>query len=163
MAERETLPDVRASLTRPDAAERFWSKVLFTDSCWLWTACLIRGYGAFQFGGRGVYAHRFAYEFCVGPILAGLTIDHLCRVPACVNPDHLEVVTLAENVMRGVGAPAQHARKTHCLRGHPLSGDNLRVSRNNRRGAVARRCLICTRAQARERNRRYRDRQRAPT
>ena len=55
--------------------------------------------------GRGEYAaHRFVYEQTKGPILEGLTIDHLCRVRCCVNPDHLEVVTIQENIQRGFAA-----------------------------------------------------------
>ncbi len=81
---------------------RFWMKVNFTDTCWLWNAHLDReGYGGFSVGGMSVPAHRWAYEFCVGPIPDGLTIDHLCRVHNCQNPDHLEPVTRRENVRRG--------------------------------------------------------------
>lgn len=45
-------------------------------------------------------AHRWAYEFLVGEIPEGLTLDHLCRNKACVMPDHLEPVTQAENHRR---------------------------------------------------------------
>lgn len=119
--------------------ERFWSKVNFggpvpavrpeLGPCWLWTAaCHPQGHGLFMADGRRrhphlVYAHRWAYEFCVGPIPEGLTIDHLCRVRPCVNPDHLEPVTLLENIQRGEAGKWQ--RSANCLRGHPLSGDNL--------------------------------------
>lgn len=82
-------------------AERFWRKVTKTDRCWLWTGSLqSRGYGCVGFGGKRYLAHRLAYEWLVGPIPDGLTIDHLCRVKACVNPAHLEPVTGAENTRR---------------------------------------------------------------
>jgi len=97
-------------------AERFFAKVEFTDTCWLWRACLDR-YG---YGKTAVKAHRWVYEFCVGPIPNHLQIDHLCRVRHCVNPDHLELVTSAENTKRG-----KRGGRTHCVHGHPLFGDNL--------------------------------------
>ncbi len=105
--------------------ERFWSKVEFTDTCWLWRAgCVGEGYGAFRVGNRVVRAHRWAYEFCVGPIPEGLTLDHLCRVHACVNPDHLEPVTNRVNILRGNSPVARYAKQTHCHLGHPFNTAN---------------------------------------
>src|SRR5882672_6137680 len=89
--------------------------------CWLWTGSRTRkGYGRVQWDGRTVQAHRLVYELLVGPIPVGLYLDHLCRNPRCVRPDHCEPVSNGENVLRGFGPPAVNARKTHCLRGHPL-------------------------------------------
>ena len=75
------------------------------DGCWNWKlATNAQGYGyCFRKGWRG-YAHRFAYTELVGPIPKGLQLDHLCRNPGCVNPDHLEAVTGLENMRRGVSA-----------------------------------------------------------
>ena len=95
--------------------QRFWPKVNKAGPaptyrpdlgpCWLWTAYLYKGYGRFNGGqGRIVEAHRFAYELAKGAIPSGLVLDHLCRVTSCVNPDHLEPVTIAENVDRGFEA-----------------------------------------------------------
>lgn len=116
------------------AVERFLEKTAPDEAngCILWTGGLNGvGYGQFYLGitpdrptGKG-YAHRFSYELHVGPIPDGMHLDHLCRNRACVNPDHLEPVTPRENNLRGVGLAAQHAKKTHCPKGHPYMGDNL--------------------------------------
>jgi len=96
--------------------------------------------------GRLDAVYRYAYEWLVGNIPEGLVIDHLCRNHRCVNPAHLEAVTNRVNILRGIGPTAINAAKEFCLRGHPLSGDNLRV---NLRGD--RDCRACQRL----RNRRY--------
>lgn len=124
---------------------RFFAKVDFDGPlsdyrpdlgpCWLWTAYVDEDdYGRFWIGGRTVPAHRFAYEFCVGEIPDGLTLDHLCRVTFCVNPTHLEPVTSYENTMRGYGPSALAARATHCPAGHAYP---VRQERKQRR------CLQC--------------------
>lgn len=90
---------------------RFWSKVDARGVCWEWLGGRNpQGYGRFD----ASYAHRWAWEYLVGPIPAKMTLDHLCRNTICVNPDHLEVVTLSENVLR-----AARLRDTgKCSRGH---------------------------------------------
>lgn len=94
------------------AIEVFVEHIDIADNgCWLWTGRKLPfGYGRFSANGPHL-AHRFSYEFFVGPIPQKLTIDHLCRVPSCVNPDHLEPVTLAVNVMRGNGYCARKYRE----------------------------------------------------
>jgi hypothetical protein len=101
---------------------RFESKITRQDSgCWEWTACKIKtGYGRVQMKEGPKLAHRIIYELLVGPIPEGLTLDHLCRNRSCVNPSHLEPVTMRENCLRGTGPTAINARKTHCIRGHIL-------------------------------------------
>jgi hypothetical protein len=136
---------------QPQWAIRFWAKVQEDESgCWLWQASVgSHGYGQFNCRGRGFQqrlAHRLAYELLVGLILEGLTLDHLCRVRRCINPDHLEPVTLAENKRRGMSPSAVNARKTHCKRGHALTSDNLVL-----RSRPGRECLICARNRHRTR------------
>lgn len=119
------------------------------NGCLLWTGYIApSGYGQFYKRGSGRhgkartgYAHRQSYELFVGTIPDGMTIDHLCRVRACVNPMHLEVVTNRENVLRGETLQAANARKTHCPRGHLLSGDNLYL----RPDGKGRDCKTCRR------------------
>jgi len=85
--------------------ERFWPKVcLWGNGCWLWLGSLSsNGYGFIWHEGRNVRAHRFAYEYFNNTsIPKGKEVDHLCRNHACVNPDHLDVVTRRENIMRGI-------------------------------------------------------------
>ena len=122
--------------TRIEPRLRFWPKVNKTETCWLWTgAKSSAGYGQISDRGRALYAHRLAYEWLVTPIPEGLVIDHLCRVRHCVNPDHLEPVTQAENVRRGETGAASSARaklQADCKHGHPFSGDNLHIYKGRR-------------------------------
>lgn len=92
--------------------------------CWIWQGSTVGdGYGNIGTGGKfgpRARAHRVSYELIKGPIPDGLTLDHLCRVRACCNPDHLEPVTLEENKRRGFSPPAINARRDHtkCIHGH---------------------------------------------
>ena len=108
--------------------EQFEAQYEVTDNgCWLWTGPQYAGtgYGRVKLMGGMVYAHRLSYELYVGATPEGLDLDHLCRTRLCVNYQHLEPVTRQENILRGNGLAAQNARKTHCLRGHILAGDNV--------------------------------------
>ena len=79
----------------------FFGKVKKTNTCWIWNGCVRNGYGLFRYKEKVIGAHRFSYELLRGPIPKGLQLDHLCRVRNCVNPNHLEPVTQAENLRRG--------------------------------------------------------------
>jgi hypothetical protein len=143
------------------------------SGCWLWTAYLHKGYGQFSVRRKIIGAHVFSYRHYRGMIPAGMTVDHKCRVRCCVNPDHLRLLTRAENVLIGEGRAAKNARKTHCHRGHPLAEDNIYIGRS-KNGKPTRTCKICRatwnnenpqpvterrRIQRVEAQRRYRERQ----
>ena len=117
--------------------ERFWARITKTETCWLWHPLARHGYGKFWDKGKDIPAHRFAYEYLVGPIPKPLTVDHLCKVRNCVNPAHMELVTLSVNVMRGSGPAATNKKKTHCHMGHPFSEENTY------RCKVGRHCRAC--------------------
>ena len=127
--------------------ERFWRKVNQNGpvpghapglgQCWLWLGYRRDGrYPWMNYDGRPLAAYRVAYIELVGPIPPGLQLDHLCRVPSCVNPAHLEPVTQQENIRR------QFATITHCPRGHEYTPENT----GNDRGG--RYCRVCSRINA---------------
>lgn len=82
----------------------FWSKVHKTKTCWNWTAGTSRGYGTFYINSKPAGAHRVAYQLEVDIIPDGMWIDHICHNRACVNPDHLRVVTAKQNMEHLSGA-----------------------------------------------------------
>lgn len=138
-------------------AERFWLYVYKTPGCWLWLGKRNRqGYGHFTpdaTKSRGtVNAHRFAYECLVGPIPAGMELDHLCRVEACVRPEHLEPVSHSENVRRGLTVQRRLRKLARgiCDRGHDL---------NQFWNYKFKRCWICHRESARASMTRWREKQ----
>lgn len=141
---------------------RFWEKVREDESgCWLWTAAIGKpdGYGRFYMDGSMVLAHRLSLNATSVDVLREHQVDHLCRVRNCVNPDHLEAVSPRENNHRSDSPVGRNAKKTHCHRGHPLSGDNVRIYRNGSR--VRRCCRECSRINARSYYSRHIEKRRA--
>lgn len=108
--------------------------------CLLWTGPKDRkGYGRLYHAGAQHHAYRLAFELAKGPIPHGMVIDHLCRRPACCNPEHLECVTRAENVLRGASFAAINAAKDSCIHGHPFDEANT-----YRRPSGHRDCRACS-------------------
>lgn len=129
--------------------ERFFAKVDVGHplGCWEWTAATsVAGYGRFREGpDHEIRAHRWSYAFFYGTVPPGCEPDHLCRNTSCVNPDHLEAVTHHENLMRGHGASAKNARKTHCPQGHAYN------EHASQKQDGSRRCKVCHRDRERQR------------
>lgn len=114
------------------------------SGCWAWLGPVNNdGYGALYSNRKTHMAHRFFYEQIKGNIPKNMVLDHKCRVRSCVNPDHLEPVTLKENVRRGKrGIILQ----THCKRGHELNKDTVWIAKRlSNVSGIERICKLCDR------------------
>lgn len=121
---------------------------LVGSPCWICTYTLNgNGYAKMEVGGKSVRAHRVSYEHFVGPIPEGLTVDHLCKVRHCVNPEHLEAVTQGENIGRGDAPSAIAHRTNECKRGHSLADAYTN-------GGGFRNCRVCVQTRQAEYRRR---------
>lgn len=148
-----------------DLSKRFLNKIKIDEyGCWIWQGSKSdKGYGFFRANGRTQLAHRYAYIAVKGPIAGRRQLDHTChsaavtigecdggptcRHRACVNPDHLELVTSRTNVIRGVGPTAKNYQKNECPHGHPYDEENTQ-----RTAKGARQCRECRRLQGIKRN-----------
>lgn len=128
---------------RPSIEERLWAKVVTVGDCQVWTGCTQKnGYGAINIGGKRVLVHRLSYSLYVGPLIEGLTIDHIrerCTSRACIRPDHLRQITRGENTLAGNTITATNAAKTHCPRGHPYTSENTVLDGGSRKCRTCRR------------------------
>ena len=132
--------------TEMTVTERLLAKVKKSDGCWLWTGAIsIYGYARFLHGGKNRFAHRVAYTLFVGPIPDGMSVCHKCDTPRCINPDHLFLGTLADNMMDCVSKGRHYqAKKIKCPKGHPYTPENTGLWGGRRN------CLICSRLRKRK-------------
>jgi len=119
--------------------ELFWAKVDKTPGCWNWTAAKDRdGYGVWSVRQEGKLkqyrVHRISLMQTHNGLDESLTVDHLCKNKACLNPEHLEQVTLAENIRRSTSF---NGSKTHCNNGHEFTAENTYLRRGTHRSCKA--------------------------
>lgn len=115
----------RSSYTK-NPVVRLLRTVEFDESgCWAWKGTIDHdGYGRVYHLGKKVRAHRLSYELLVGELTPGLVVDHVCRNKACINPDHLELVSQSENVKRSLPTSkngmtrGKYKKRPTCYRGH---------------------------------------------
>ena len=126
-----------------------------SSGCWVWTGIKnAKGYGRVGCGGKTRRVHRVAFAHFKGD--TEMHLDHTCRNHACCNPDHLEPVTIQENVARGTGSASWALRDGTCKRGHPLIDGSYRVTTRGRR-----QCRECVRQWGREAHARNPEKNRA--
>lgn len=137
MNETRALPEWTSRLPRATREKLAWS-----GECLVWTGCCTaNGYGKLKRNKKSGTVHRWVYLTFVGPVPAGLQLDHLCRNRRCCRPEHLEPVTAKVNNLRGHSVAAKNSRKTHCTRGHVFDESNTTITK-----AGTRRCRACMRA-----------------
>lgn len=119
------------------------------SGCWLWLrGCNSDGYACMTVGITSTRVHKWAYEKYKHIVPTKMTLDHLCRVRSCVNPDHLDCISNWENSFRGDTLTGINARKTHCKNGHEFTAQNTEVYKTKNRkwsNGIIRRCKICRR------------------
>ena len=140
--------------------DRLWAKINRSgpEECWEWTGARIStGYGRIRINGRTASAHRTVYELFVKPIPDGLTIDHLCRNRACMNPRHMEPVSHKVNTLRGNTVGAVNQQKMTCPKGHTYDRESFNGRYRDGTRKRRRYCSICIK----ETQKHWRARQRA--
>jgi hypothetical protein len=138
----------RRPLAFGEAVRRFWERSFPEPN----TGCLLyggnanqAGYGIVHIRGRRSFAHRFAYQLGNGPIPSGLVVCHRCDTPACINPDHLSLGTIADNNNDSLRKGRRRGRFSGtacCVHGHRFTPENTHIVS----GETKRRCRTCWKA-----------------
>jgi hypothetical protein len=95
---------MKSSMVSVDDIRRIFSKIEMPDNfpCWIWKGHRNRkGYGQVWFRGRAHWAHRLVYELLIGPLEPRIAVHHTCGQTYCVNPRHLDTLTVADNTAEG--------------------------------------------------------------
>lgn len=136
--------------------KNFLKKIQKTNYCWIWLAGKRNGYGRFMVNQTLKSAHRLSYEYYIGPIEGELLVCHKCDNPSCVNPKHLFLGTLSDNMQDCIKKKRyknpiadKERNQIHCIKGHELIKENLYNLKNGKRG-----CKLCGRIRDRERYKR---------
>ena len=120
-------------------------RIKVVSDCWEWQGYINnQGYGVINVG-KPILAHRMSYTAFVGEIPEGKVLDHICRNRKCVNPAHLRIVTIGENLLCGETIAAMKKAQTHCIHGHPFDEENTYNYKGRRY------CKECLRARGKER------------
>jgi len=128
-------------IQRAKIATRLLSHVTRKGNCLIWNGHINKkGYGMMSLNHQAFLVHRISYELFKGSIPKGLTVDHLCKNKACQNVDHMEAISNKDNILRGNNTAARNSRKTHCIRGHEFTPENIYKQHGNMRM-----CRECTR------------------
>lgn len=128
-------------------ADRFNAKVIKTNSCWLWTGALYRGYGHLWVSGKQLKAHRVSWLLATGVFPErDIFVCHKCDVRNCVNPEHLFLGTHSDNMVDSVNKKRhRNSRKTHCKSGHILNEENTYIEND-----YIRHCKVCDKIRQRK-------------
>lgn len=135
-----------ARIPEEELASRILARTSPEGDCLVWRGCRTeRGYGRVRFRGKADWVHRVIWILTVGDIPAGLTIDHLCYNPPCVNVKHMRVVSRQVNSQGSSGSRVTgelRRAKTHCKNGHEYTPENTLV-RTVGRNPGTRVCRAC--------------------
>lgn len=133
----------------------FWEKINKTENCWLWTGIInSKGYGSLRFGStpqRSTFAHVVSWKLKYGQYPPWFQVLHKCDVPNCVNPEHLFLGTISDNVRDAV-TKKRHSEtsKTHCIHGHEFTPENTIIRKRRSTGRLRRDCRTCLNQRTRE-------------
>lgn len=125
------------------------TRVDAVTGCWLWTGYVRPSkwpqnrYGMTSIRGRSICTHRAMVIALYGPQPQHICACHRCDVPLCINPEHLFLGTMGDNIRDSRSKNRHHeAKKDHCDRGHPLFGANVRIQTQKNNG-IQRVCKTC--------------------